>query len=150
MSGSSEKDVEEFATGIEFSDSSLGRDAASTLIALLATEHSIDDLEIEAWRAKLLRQAQVFLAHDGSPVAVELATVGEIKRPWWRGWWGPSRREISLSIERSEALQRAERAEAMCFEAVAESAKAAAERDEVLAKLENLNLRLKDRPDDAS
>lgn len=58
---------------------------------------------------------------------------------WWRALVGPSRREILLSEQRSAALERAARAERSSFEALAEMAKVARERDtlrEQLAALE--------------
>jgi hypothetical protein len=56
----------------------------------------------------------------------------------WRSIMGPSRREVRLSKQRIAALERAERAEAISFEAVAETAKVGRERDEALKKLEEL------------
>lgn len=58
---------------------------------------------------------------------------------WWRALVGPSRREMLLSEQRSAALERAARAERSSFEALAEMAKVARERDtlrEQLAALE--------------
>lgn len=54
---------------------------------------------------------------------------------WWRRWFGPSRRELMLSEQRSAALERAGRAERSAFEALAETARIARERDEALARL---------------
>lgn len=42
---------------------------------------------------------------------------------WWRGLFGPSRREVLLSEQRIAALERAARAERSSFEAVAENAR---------------------------
>ncbi len=56
----------------------------------------------------------------------------------WRSIMGPSRREVRLSKQRIAALERAERAEAISFEALAETAKVGRERDEALKKLEEL------------
>lgn len=57
----------------------------------------------------------------------------------WMGWWravcGPSRREQMLSAQRIAALERAQRAEHSAFEALAETARVARERDTALARL---------------
>ena len=57
---------------------------------------------------------------------------------WWRGLFGPSRREMRLSAQRSAALDRATRAERSAFEALAETARVARERDAALARLARL------------
>ncbi|MBI2801663.1 MAG: hypothetical protein HYX63_15555 [Gammaproteobacteria bacterium] len=57
----------------------------------------------------------------------------------WRRTVGPTDVETDLSEQRSAALERAERAERSVFEALAESAKLARERDE--ARAEALRLR---------
>ncbi len=57
----------------------------------------------------------------------------------WRRTVGPTDVETDLSEQRSAALERAERAERLIFEALAESAKLARERDE--ARAEALRLR---------
>lgn len=54
---------------------------------------------------------------------------------WWRALRGPSRREVMLSEQRSAALQRAQRAETSAFEALAETARVARERDAAIARL---------------
>ena len=56
----------------------------------------------------------------------------------WRILFGPSRRELLLSEQRSAALGRAERAEQSSFEALAEMARIARERDAALAQAAEL------------
>ena len=56
----------------------------------------------------------------------------------WRILFGPSRREILLSAQRSAALGRAERAEQSSFDALAEMAQIARERDAALARVAEL------------
>ncbi len=56
----------------------------------------------------------------------------------WRILFGPSRRELLLSEQRSAALGRAERAEQSSFDALAEMARIARERDEALARVAEL------------
>jgi hypothetical protein len=53
----------------------------------------------------------------------------------WRALVGPSRRELELGRQRSQLLERAEHAELMAFEALAETADIGRERNELLAKL---------------
>lgn len=52
----------------------------------------------------------------------------------WRGLFGPSKREQLLSHQRHELIERAERAEAIAFEALAETAEVGRQRDEALKK----------------
>ena len=56
----------------------------------------------------------------------------------WQSLVGPSRRELILSKQRIELIERAEHAEAMAFEALAETAEAGKARDEALKKIKNL------------
>jgi hypothetical protein len=51
---------------------------------------------------------------------------------------GPSRRELILSKQRQELIERAEHAEASAFEALAETAEIGRERDEILQKMKQL------------
>lgn len=57
---------------------------------------------------------------------------------WWRKLTGPTKREIILSNQRHELIERAERAEAISFDAIAETAEVGRERDALLAKLNTL------------
>jgi hypothetical protein len=61
---------------------------------------------------------------------------------WWRALLGPTRREILLSEQRGAALERAARAERSSFEAVAETARIARERDELKARVHELEAAL--------
>jgi len=56
----------------------------------------------------------------------------------WQLITGPSKRELLLSRQRQELIERAERAEAMTFEAFAETAEIGKQRDEILEKLAKL------------
>ncbi len=56
----------------------------------------------------------------------------------WRILFGPSRRELLLSEQRSAALGRAERAEQSSFDALAETARIARDRDAALARVAEL------------
>jgi hypothetical protein len=61
-----------------------------------------------------------------------------VLKQFWRRTVGPSNLESSLSQQRSEALERAERAEHSAFEALAETAKVARERDQASAEAARL------------
>lgn len=61
---------------------------------------------------------------------------------WWHSLFGPSRRELMLSRQRSEALARAERAERSSFESLAETARVARERDAALERIRELEEQL--------
>ncbi len=56
----------------------------------------------------------------------------------WRLVTGPSRQELLLSKQRHELIERAERAEAMAFEAIAETSDVGRQRDSLLEKVKEL------------
>ena len=56
----------------------------------------------------------------------------------WRTLFGPSQRELLLSKQRLELLERAERAESMAFDALTETAEVGRQRDAALRKLKEL------------
>lgn len=55
---------------------------------------------------------------------------------------GPGKQERELSTQRKELLERAERAELMAYEALAEASAARKERDEALEKIKDLKNQL--------
>lgn len=61
---------------------------------------------------------------------------------FWRRTLGPSKLEEDLSEQRSEALERADRAERSAFEALAETTRIAHERDRLAAEVERLRAEL--------
>ena len=61
---------------------------------------------------------------------------------WWARLFGPSRREQLLSAQRGLALERASRAELSSFEALAETARVARERDAARARIAELEREL--------
>jgi hypothetical protein len=61
---------------------------------------------------------------------------------WWARLFGPSRREQLMSAQRSLALERASRAEQASFEALAETARVARERDAAHARIAELEREL--------
>ena len=91
-----------------------------------ADSHQVQLLDL------LARTCETRLAGKHAPAAA--ATGGN----WWRRLWGPSRRELMLSEQRNEALARAERAERSAFESLAETARVARERDELKARVAEL------------
>ena len=58
--------------------------------------------------------------------------------------FGPGRREKILSKQRIELIERADHAEAIAFEALAETAEVGKQRDEALQELKELQAKLKD------
>ncbi len=56
----------------------------------------------------------------------------------WRTLTGPSKRELLLSKQRQELIERAERAEIMAFDAIAETAEVGRERDSTMEKIKEL------------
>jgi len=56
----------------------------------------------------------------------------------WRSFTGPSRREMELSRQRKELIERAEHAEASAFDALAETADVGRERDNALERVRQL------------
>ena len=62
---------------------------------------------------------------------------------FWHVFKGPSKRELVLSSQRQELIERAERAEAIAFEAIAETAEVGRQRDAALKELNKSNDALK-------
>ena len=93
-----------------------------------ALEHLADD------EAELARVREALASGLPAPMA-RLAAA-------WHRFWGPSSSEMALSKQRSDALDRAERAERSSFEALAEMAQVGRERDEALKNIELLRERL--------
>ncbi len=64
---------------------------------------------------------------------------------FWHGLMGPSRLELKLSEQRRQLIERAERAEAMSFEALAEMAEIGKQRDECVLRIKQLEGQLADK-----
>ena len=58
------------------------------------------------------------------------------------GFMGPSKLEVKLSEQRRQLVERAERAESLSFEALAETADVGKQRDEALARVKELEAQL--------
>lgn len=128
---------------IVFSEGETGFHEASALAAIVRqviADDPNDPAQIQALDA-LQAAADAVLSRP------EFATLSAAREPhpegtdeagWWRRLFGPSRRELLLSTQRSAALERAQRAEQSSFEALAETARVARERDEALERIREL------------
>lgn len=81
-------------------------------------------------------------AHDAKYVASHDESAGEGIARFLRHFMGPSRRELELSKQRLELIARAERAESSAFSALSETADIGRERDELKARLKELEAEL--------
>ncbi len=135
---------------IRFGDDASGFREALTFHRLVRQAQDLDPVDSDA--IQLLDTLRVASeAHLARPEFAHLSARAEREAEaqadpagdsLWRRWFGPSRREQMLSAQRSAALERAERAERSAFEALAETARAARERDEALARVRELEARL--------
>lgn len=130
-----------FATG----DSGFFEAFALVQIARLASERDPSDSDTIQLLDQLTRTGE---AHCAKTEFAELrartqeSIVSGDDDGWWRGLFGPSRREVLLSEQRIEALERASRAERSSFEALAETARVARECDELKVRIAELEARL--------
>lgn len=81
--------------------------------------------------------AELRAAEAGSGDEPEAHSHGGL-RSALHGLLGPSRREMMLSQQRIDALDRAQRAEAVSFDALAETARIGRERDQALLRIKEL------------
>ncbi len=138
---------------LEFEESINGFQEARRLRMILehyAASDLADDITI-LFVESLLKEIDLTLHkpafsqfHDQSPQALQddfTAPAGGPFSPlrrWWRSAFGPSRRELLLSRQRQELIERAERAEAMAFEALSETAEVGRQRDRALLELRRI------------
>lgn len=131
---------------IEFSEGDKGYAEAESILrltrSLRATEASAKMSE------ELSRRAFEHLAGSDTETARMNAIIACERPSWvaraaavWHRLWGPSGRELELSRQRGEALERADRAEHSSFEALAEMARVERERDAALEELASLRQR---------
>jgi len=80
------------------------------------------------------------IAHERSSLAARAVAV-------WHRFWGPSSREMELSTQRGDALERAERAERSAFEALREMTRAERELEAANEELQMLRRRIEQRQD---
>ena len=101
--------------------------------------HSLEELAREELESPEFDELRAMRSgeEDWSLPAVE-TSVGSHLRGLFSALTGPSRREMELSRQRIEAMDRAQRAEIASFEALAETAQVARERDELKARLKAL------------
>lgn len=82
-------------------------------------------------------QSFEFNGSEPDPESHEKTLLGKIYSRW-RRLTGPTRRELALSSQRHELIERAERAEVLAFEAIAETTEVGRQRDAALKKLREL------------
>ena len=136
---------------IDFADGDLGFLEARALLAF-AREAMLDDIDDDVQAAVLdaLKTAgEVHLARPEfatlrADFAVDASARGAAAEEdaWWARLFGPSRREQQLAAQRSDALERASRAELSSFEALAETTRVARERDAAHARIAELEIEL--------
>jgi len=136
---------------IEFTPGPAGFQEAKELSAMvryvvhntIAGSHDIQLLDaIEQIAASHMQKPEFAeLTTSEPPEADDRPPIRRLKE-FWRGFWGPSRREMELSKQRIAALERAERAERSSFEALAEMARVARERDDTRQQLDDLTTRI--------
>ena len=61
---------------------------------------------------------------------------------FWRSLFGPNKTELALSKQRQELIERAEHAEAIAFEALAEKTEIIQERDALQIKVKELEQKI--------
>jgi hypothetical protein len=115
---------------IRFSDGPAGVDEARAVQAMLANVPEDADAPLMRLRERLALAAA---AHLHGVRADEAQAPG-----FWRNLFGPSKRELELALQRSAALERAERAERSSFESLAETARIARERDDARTRIAQL------------
>lgn len=135
---------------VEFDDGESGFWEARALYAM-ATHYVVKSPQ-DGDEALLDFLKDAALTHMNRPEYHKLREEVGISEPEWPSWslvnnfWrrtlGPSRREEDLSEQRSAALERAERAERSAFEALAEAARVARDRDQLKAEIERLRQEL--------
>lgn len=129
------------------------QDARRLKMILEHYSHSILlDKNTQLFLESLLSQINIFVsnpAFKGFYQSAEIYTSEPVQEPHgktlldelyarWRRLTGPTRRELALSSQRHELIERAERAEALAFEAIAETTEVGRQRDAALKKLHEL------------
>ena len=137
-----ELSFDEGANGFHQARALLAIARAATLLELSAAH------ELEVSDA-LKAACEVHLAHEEFTMLRAEFEVDESARgaaaeedSWWAKIFGPSRREQRLAAQRSAALERANRAERSSFEALAETARVARERDAARLRIAELEREL--------
>lgn len=146
---------------IDFNSDDIGEYQDAQKLRLLLNEllrHETDDASRDII-SSLIRQLESDLKESGFTSIIDSASntlpantgnrslLGRLCDAW-RSIAGPSRREMELSRQRKELIERAEHAEASAFDALAETADVGRERDNALERVKQLEeelARLKDR-----
>ena len=132
---------------IEFSEGANGDAEVESLLRIVCRLRSTADAN--RLRETLERSAfEHFSSNDAEIarlrelIAMETASWSARVMTVWQRYWGPSSHEMALSKQRSDALDRADRAERSSFEALAEMARVGRERDAAIKENEDLRLQL--------
>lgn len=116
-------------------------------------KHEELDQSLSSFASSLQKQLKEFLSNpefadftDGGSDSTFSASHDESVdtgiTKFFRGFFGPSKREIELSKQRQSLIARAEHAELSAFEALAETGQIGRERDELREKLKQLEAAL--------
>jgi hypothetical protein len=136
---------------IEFETDINGYQEARKFILLVDSilEHEKLDQSLNSLASSLQSQLQEFLSKpefadfkDGGPDELFTSRHEEPEHTGFakllRDLFGPSKREIELSKQRQALIERAEHAETSAYEALVETAEIGRERDDLRAKLKQL------------
>ncbi len=140
---------------IEFETDTNGYQEARKFKILIDTilQHESIDQSLKSFATSLDTQLQEFLSQpefaelnveesDDRFVASHTRSPGEGLAHFFRKLIGPSNRELELSRQRHELVERAERAEKSAFESLAETAELGRERDELKQQLQEIQAEL--------
>ena len=136
---------------IRFASGAAGFDEARALvvIARCATEADLTDSNeiqvldtLKAAAEACLARTEFSTLRERAEASADAAGETRTGSGFWRQLFGPSRRERLLSEQRIAALERAARAERSSFEALAETARVARERDAARVRVAELELEL--------
>ena len=135
---------------IEFDDDDAGFWEARAVYAMVSGFHPGQQREGDRALVDFLKEAS--LAHMNREAYAGLRAAAGVRDGVWPSWsllsqvwrrsFGASQLEEELSAQRSEALARAERAEHAVFDALADAADVAAERDHWRAEAERLTAQI--------
>jgi hypothetical protein len=131
---------------IEFSEGAKGQ---SEIESVLRIARSLPETAGSLRLREQLENSAFSYLQDDEAEATRMRSLIASNRPSWlaraaASWhrlWGPTSREMDLSKQRIDALERAERAERSSFDAVAEMARIGRERDALSAGLLQLRQR---------
>ncbi len=140
---------------IEFETDTNGYQEARKFKILIDSilQHESIDKSLKSFATSIQSQLQEFLSQpefaelnaaetDDRFISSHTRSPGEGLMHFFRKLLGPSKRELELSRQRHELVERAERAENSAFESLAETAELGRERDELKKQLQDLQAEL--------